>query len=94
MFIYRIKSKQNYPQNYQKDNRESTEKSKKKKKKIFQRRIKIENKIGELKLYMIITIINVNELTYEKKNTQMCQTNRFSLQKPQLKPEVEKTQCW
>lgn len=43
---------------------------------------------------MIITIINVNELTYEKKNTQMCQTNRFSLQKPQLKPEVEKTQCW
>ena len=33
-------------------------------------------------------------LTYEKKNSQICQTNRISLQKPQLKPEVEKIQCW
>ena len=63
MSIYRIKTKQNYPQNYQKDNRESTEKWKKK---IFQRSIKIENKITELKLYMVITIINVNEVNLWK----------------------------
>ena len=61
MSIYRIKSQENYPQNYQKDNRESTEVEKNKDipKKHKNRK---QHKIIELKLDMIITIINVNEI--------------------------------
>ena len=61
MSIYRIKSQENYPQNYQKENRESTEVEKNKDipKKHKNRK---QHKIIELKLDMIITIINVNEI--------------------------------
>lgn len=60
MSIYRIKSQENYPQNYQKDNRESTEVEKNKD--IPKHKNRKQHKIIELKLDMIITIINVNEI--------------------------------
>lgn len=53
-----------------------------------------QNKITELKRYIIITIINVNEINLLKENTQIDQTNGISLQKPHLTPEMDKTQCW
>ena len=60
MSIYRIKSQENYPQNYQKENRESTEVEKNKD--IPKHKNRKQHKIIELKLDMIITIINVNEI--------------------------------
>lgn len=42
--------------------------------KICQGSIKVENKIAELKLYMIIKIINMNEMNLMKENTQIDRT--------------------